>query len=264
MRLKLVACEVLAREVEAAAEASTSEIDATLLRFGLHDVGPEEMSKALQAEIDRAEGEGRFEAVALAYGLCNNGTVGLGARKLPLVLPRAHDCITMLLGSRERYRAEFEREPGTYWLSPGWIERHESEKGELSVQARMGLFKKREEYARLYGEENADYLMETLHAETHYTRLALVDTGLGEVEAYRAHARERAAKEGLRFEEMKGDRSLLDRLLAGGWDAREFLVLAPGERVRAVYDHDEVVSAEHPSPQRHRDTEKVSGQRDER
>ena len=33
------------------------------------------------------------------------------ARHTPIVMPRAHDCITLYLGSRERYQAQFERHP---------------------------------------------------------------------------------------------------------------------------------------------------------
>jgi len=244
MNLKLIACEVLAREVEDCVARSPNQVDVTLLRFGLHDVGAAEMSKKLQEEIDRAEESNRCDAIALGYGLCNNGTAGLGARTLRLALPRAHDCITMLLGSRRRYREEFEAEPGTYWLSSGWIERHESEKGDLSIQNRMGLGLAREELVEKYGEENAEYIMETLQSQVHYTRLALVDTGLGDIEAYRAEARERAANRGWRFEEIKGDTALLGRLVDGLWDLADFLVLEPGERVKPVYDYDEVASAE--------------------
>jgi len=38
------------------------------------------------------------------------------------VVPRAHDCITLLLGSKERYAKLFGERPGTYWYSAGWLE----------------------------------------------------------------------------------------------------------------------------------------------
>ena len=63
------------------------------------------------------------DAVALAYGLCNNGLAGLEARRVPLVLLRAHDCITAFLGSRDRYARYFEDRPGTYFETTGWLER---------------------------------------------------------------------------------------------------------------------------------------------
>jgi hypothetical protein len=39
------------------------------------------------------------------YGLCNLALTSLRARAVPVVVPRAHDCITLYLGSRQRYDA---------------------------------------------------------------------------------------------------------------------------------------------------------------
>jgi hypothetical protein len=121
LRLKALACEVFARQVYAAAAESPCVVDVELLDKGLHR-DANELRAALQARID-AVPPGRFDAVALVYGLCNRGTEGLIARHAPLVLPRAHDCITLFLGSRQRYLAEFDANPGTYYYSTEWVER---------------------------------------------------------------------------------------------------------------------------------------------
>jgi hypothetical protein len=39
-----------------------------------------------------------------------------------MIIPKAHDCITLFLGSKERYRTYFDAHPGTYWYTPGWVE----------------------------------------------------------------------------------------------------------------------------------------------
>ena len=41
----------------------------------------------------------------------------------PLVLPRAHDCITLLMGSRTEFERYFQDHPGVYYRSTGWVER---------------------------------------------------------------------------------------------------------------------------------------------
>ena len=41
-----------------------------------------------------------YEAILLGYARCNDGLVGVTARDIPLVIPRAHDCITFFFGSR--------------------------------------------------------------------------------------------------------------------------------------------------------------------
>ena len=40
-----------------------------------------------------------------------------------LVLPRAHDCITLLMGSRSEFESYFQDHPGVYYRSTGWVER---------------------------------------------------------------------------------------------------------------------------------------------
>ena len=53
--------------------------------------------------------------------MCSHGTLGLKSDIYRIVIPRAHDCITLFLGSRERYIDEFSKIPGTYWLTPGFM-----------------------------------------------------------------------------------------------------------------------------------------------
>ena len=86
-------CEALARPVYAAAAASPHTVSVRLLKQGLHN-RPKGLRKTLQEEIE-AIPAGECDAVLLAYGMCGTATVGLAARHVPLVLPRAHDCITL-------------------------------------------------------------------------------------------------------------------------------------------------------------------------
>jgi hypothetical protein len=227
----VISCEVLHREVCACAAASPLVLDLEFLPKGLHDLGSERMSTRLRESIDRVDPE-RYEATILCYGLCNNGTLGLSCAT-PLVIPRAHDCITLLLGSRARYREFFDSHPGSYFKSPGWIERD----SDPSLGGR-------EDYARLYGEENADFLVAALGDWLKgYDRIVLVDTAQGDVASYREASLAEAQKEGLSFEQVPGDLGLLRRLLSGDWDSEDFLVLPPGGRVAPAYD-DRIITAE--------------------
>jgi hypothetical protein len=122
MRLKLLACEIVYRELCAAVSRSVNQVDAEFLPKGLHDVGQAGMSSRLQEALGRVD-ESRYDAVLLGYALCSNGLVGLAARSVPLVVPRAHDCITLFLGSKERYLEYFQNHPGVYFKTSGWIER---------------------------------------------------------------------------------------------------------------------------------------------
>jgi hypothetical protein len=130
MRLRIVACEIFYRELCHLAARSPRKVDVEFLPKGLHDQGGAAMRERLQAAIDATD-PGRHDAVALAYGLCNNGLVGLEARGLPLVLMRAHACITAFLGSRDRYAQDSEFFEGK--LVPEGIEARVPYKGPVSA-----------------------------------------------------------------------------------------------------------------------------------
>src|SRR5437762_12941192 len=98
MRIKAITCEVFARAVYLNAALSYNIIDVELVDKGLHDVA-RTLREELQCRVD-ATPEERYQAIVLVYGLCNRALEGVQARTIPLVLPRAHDCITLYLGSR--------------------------------------------------------------------------------------------------------------------------------------------------------------------
>ena len=202
------------------------------------------MSARLQSSIDKAmaerEDDNRPDAIVLLYGLCNNGICGLHA-PVPLVVPRAHDCITLLLGSRQRYEAHFTANPGTFYKSPGWIERDsDPDANPASVTNRLGIIHDFAQLVEQYGEDNAQYLMETMgNWLKHYRRLCLINTGVGPEDHYRRISRDMAEENGWIFEEVAGDTALIKRLLNGEWDERECLVLQPGQKI--VASHEESV-----------------------
>ena len=113
MKLKLIGCEVLYREACWAVAHSPHQVDVEFLPKGLHDIGGAGMCARLQEAVSRSEDLG-YEAILLGYALCGGGTAGLAARSTPLVIPRAHDCITLLMGSREKYLEYFTHHAGVY------------------------------------------------------------------------------------------------------------------------------------------------------
>ena len=243
MRLKLLCCEVFFREICLLASASPHTCDIEFLPKGLHDLGADKMPARLQELIDRVEA-GRYDAIVLVYGLCNNGVSGLRSPHTRIVLPRAHDCISLFLGGRERYRERFNSHPGTYYRTTGWIEHADSDgAGDISVSRKLGLFMQYEELVRKYGEENAKYIAETMgNGLANYDTLAVIGMGLECEGPFRKLAEAEAEKMGLKFEEIAGTMTLLRKLVYGEWDA-DFLVLEPGRPIRPSHD-DGVVRAE--------------------
>ena len=242
-RLLAIACEVFHREASAAGAQSPYVIDVQFMPKSLHDIGEGPMSSRLQATIDRALAEytpeTRPEAIVLLYGLCNNGIRGLHA-PVPLIVPRGHDCITLLLGSRTRYNEHFGANPGTFYKSPGWIERDsDPDANPASVTSRMGISHNYAELVEQYGEENAEYLMETMgNWLKHYRHLSFIDTGVGPREKYRDICRKQAEENTWSYEEVAGDTTLIDKLLNGDWNDEDFLVLQPGQQIDVSHDAD--------------------------
>lgn len=235
MRFRLVACEVLAREIYHCAATCKHLVDVELLRKGLHDT-PELLRAELQRRIDDVPAA-EYDAILLGYGLCSNSTADLLARTKPLVMARAHDCITLYLGSRERYMKEFGSEPGTLYYTADYIERGGSEEGSLVLGSGHGLLRNSyQELVENYGEENARYLMDVSTSwAQNYTRAASIRMGLVPFLRHDEVARNQAKEKDLSYQELTGNMDLVGRLLAGGWDD-DFLVIPPGGRTVASYD----------------------------
>ena len=207
----------------AAVARSPHQVDLEFLPKGLHDLGGPAMRARLQKAADRVDAT-QYEAVLLGYALCGNGVAGLVSRNLPLVIPRAHDCIALLMGGRDRYRIYFENHPGVFFRSTGWLER-----GQDLDQAALLIAR--------YGEDNGRYLFEQFNGyQRNYRKLAYIATGLEPDGSFEQQAREEAARRGWQFEIIRGDLRLFERLVAGDWDENDFLVVPPGWRVKPTYD----------------------------
>lgn len=208
-KILIIGCAIMKDEL---VHGQPDGISFTFLEQSLHRT-PQKMKEAIQEEINKAE---RWEgdSIILSYGLCSNGIVGIKANRHTLVIPRVHDCITLFLGSRQRYFEEHQKEPGTYYLTRGWIDEKKSP---------LGIY---EEYCQKYGKETAEWAIK--EELKNYTRIALVESELGVSETHRKHARENARFLNLRYEEIKGSLDFFRKIIHGPWD-KDFVVLKPGE-----------------------------------
>lgn len=237
MRLKLIGCEILYREICAAVARSPNQVDVEFLPKGLHDLGSASMAGRLQSALDAVD-ESTYEAVVFGYALCGTGVAGLTARGRPIVVPRAHDCITLFLGGKERYLEYFNTHPGVYFKTTGWIERGQ----DLS---QTGMNCSYDALVAKHGEENARFVWEAL---THnYRQLTFIETGVEPDDRFERQTRQEAARRGWEFEKVRGDMSLVERLVDGRWDAADFLVVPPGWRVVARHD-ESIIGAEKALP----------------
>lgn len=182
-----------------------------VLDFGLH-LTPGTLKNRLQEAVDASCID--FNTLLLGYGLCSMAVVGLKANGCRLVVPRVDDCIAIFLGSRQAYTLQAKKEPGTYYLTKGWIEVADTP------------FDEYERMVAQYGKERADRLMKAMLKN--YTRLVYIDTGQSGNQPYIEYARKTAEQFNLRFEEIRGSNALIQKMLTGPWD-QDFMVIDPGE-----------------------------------
>ena len=228
-RIAVLACAVLDLEVRALARDLEEVVHVEFLPQGLHEE-PDRLRRDLQVAIDRIEQTIDTDAIALVYGLCSRGTAGVRTRRCRLVIARAHDCITLLLGDKDRYAQYVKQHPGTYWYSPGWI-RHTLMPGRQRYEQRY------REYVEQFGEEDAEYLMATEQQWfKSYDRATYVHLTIGRTDEDVEYTRECAQWLDWRFDQQQGDVALLRDLLSGRWDPERFLVLEPGRGFDLVPD----------------------------
>lgn len=224
----VIACQVFQILIEKMlVSAQVDQIQ--FLDYGLH-VFPKKLTEQIQIAIDQLA---EPSLVVLGYGLCGNGLAGVNSGKHTLLIPKTDDCIAILLGSKEAYQDVFSKEPGTYYLTKGWLEA-----GSNPLQEYNG-------YVEKYGQEKAEMVMDLQYQ--HYTRLMFIAQSHDEIEFYKTQVKDIAQfceRWGMRYEERFGSgkfiRNLFDlvvRLSVDGGgdlnheDRENFLVVHPNSTI---------------------------------
>ncbi len=235
--LKVICCGIAVREVCHVVAKSKNFVDLEFLEQGYHDT-PAKGRDVIQERVN-AIPVGRYDAILLGYGLCSNMIVGLTTPHTPVVVPRAHDCITFFLGSKERYQQTFVSHPGTYYYTAGWLECWKRSGLNTPSQgaAEMGPRCEASQWEQKYGEDEARYLREVMREWSQsYTRGALIDFDFSKHLNLAADVRHICADRGWKFEEITGDISLLQRWVDGDWESVDFVIVHPNEKVVATCD----------------------------
>ena len=207
-KFKVIACATVIEEM---LPFLPEDVPYEVLDFGLH-LNPSDLKRFLQKKIDEASQE--VDVLLLGYGLCSMAVIGLKASTATLVIPRTDDCIGVFLGSSKEYKKQAQKEPGTYYLTKGWIE-----VGDTPFDEHQKLIER-------YGREKAERM--TKLVLKNYKRLAFINTGAYELERYQQYSKDIARDFDLTFEEIKGSPSLVKKLINGPWD-EEFVVVKPGQ-----------------------------------
>ncbi len=238
-KIALLACSVFEQEIALLAGDAPHIVAARYYEIALHD-RPEMLRAKLQLELTAMDARDDLDAVVLAYGLCGRGTAGLRAGRHRFVVPRAHDCITLFMGSKEAYAGHQRACPSCYYYTPGW-----NRARRVPGPDRLAVL--RAEYSAKFDPDDVDFLMESerqtwaMHDTATYLELATADAA-----AEADYARQCADSLGWKFEHIRGNPALLRDLLWGRWDDARFQTIAPG----AMLDHspDDAILRSEPAP----------------
>lgn len=241
MKYKLICCEVLMRMACFAIVSSPHTIDPEFMELGAHE-DPDRLRKELQERIDVADKSGEYDAILLGYGLCGNSTVGIRARSVPLVIPRAHDCCTIFLGSKSKFIENFKDKLSSQWSSAGYMEREDDYLRETETGKLLGLDRSYEELVEQYGEENAKYIWETLHPESREDELIFIEVPELSQLGYLEKMKSLAEEEGKPLRVLEGSMKIIKGLIEGEWNEEDYLLVPPGKEIKAVYDQEEVLT----------------------
>jgi len=207
---RVIACQALAPELAA---LGVPESKLTLLDQGLHRY-PQDLKQELARALARLEQDPAVERVIMVYGYCGGGLEGLASSRVELVLPRAHDCVPLLLGQPSA-RAAVET-GGAFYLSPGWIDHGNTPYSEY--------FRTRQRFG------HDDALWTSKEMLGGYQDVVLVETVAGLGPDHRRYARQMCRLFGLSYREAPGSADFLLALLTAQ-DHPEVIKLPPGRKL---------------------------------
>jgi hypothetical protein len=220
-RIALLACSVFEREIALHARDASHLVEKRFFEIGLHD-RPGQMRAILQQHLDAVDARSDIDAVVLAYGLCGCGTVGLRPARHKLVIPRAHDCITVFMGSKEAYAEHQQRCPTCFYYTPGW------NRGRR-VPGPEKLAALKTELAAKFEPDDVEFLIEIERGQwAMHDTATYLDLGTDDAKAEEDYARRCADWLGWKLERIQGDPKLLRDLLWGNWDEQRFQIIEPG------------------------------------
>jgi hypothetical protein len=220
---------VFQREFQWLAKLTRNKIDMEFIDRKLHNDIPA-LQSTIQTKIDNID-PSQYDAILLGFGWCGKAIETVKPGKIPLVIPRVQDCVTLLFGSRDEYKKQVALNPSTAYYSISSLD-----KSDLPIG--FGV----------YGPENVKYLM-SLEETQPASSVAGVTTGkksdravfihhnITDSDPYRKKMVGIKQKSGFTaYEELTGDLAYLFNLIEGYWDEPVFLMMEQGETVIPAKD----------------------------
>lgn len=205
MTTTIISCKTLEAELCAAMKETGVNYPVLWLESGLHNT-PKKLNRRLAEELKQI----KTQRVLLAMGFCGNSIEGLETGDYEMIVPRADDCISLLLGDVQT-RMKLAKELSAYFLTEGWM------KGERNLWVEY-------QYAvEKYGKEQAEAISEMMYG--HYRTLALLDSKTQEMEPLIESTRIIADTFHMKQKVLPATLSWMKQLIAGPWEKEKFLVI---------------------------------------
>lgn len=209
MPIKLIGC--LSTKNEVIGLGLSPDIVCEFLDFSLHAC-PVELHTTLQRRIDDSQ---HYDLIMLTYGRCSRALDRLISLAVPVIMPKAHDCISLLLGSDLKRQQLSDLNPDVYYFSQGWLEYGRDPYAEYL------------EYLEKYSKEDASYLIQTLYGR--YKEAVFIRTCHDEkLKVCRKRLKEIAGFFKWKTSEIPGDLGLLAKVVRGVPDP-DVIWAAPGQ-----------------------------------
>jgi hypothetical protein len=218
---------MLGADLKKAAERLGIKADFEILPSGLHE-NPAQLRILVQQIINTISNNG-YDRIVIGYGICGQGTAGLKASKLPLVIPQVHDCISLFLGSDAAYKKQFEKCPGTYYFTVGWFGPNAEPDGQRNFPIGLNPVQKR---SLSYSKDQTKLIKNFFSGwQKNYSRAVFINTGGEEAKKVEEYAKKTAEKFGWKYEEITGSPRLFEKLLTADKSDDEILLVPPGFKI---------------------------------
>lgn len=208
MKTTMIVCETLKDEFLFLYKEIGLKANVKWIESGLHNY-TQKLHDRLQQAIDEIEG---CERVILVFGRCGDSVQNLKNGDFEMIIPKAEDCISLLMGSNER-RRDYSKEHAAYYLTEGWL------RGERNIWVEY-LYS-----VEKYGEETAKSIAKMMYCN--YRTLALLDTGIDPIGQLMEKTQEIEETLGLKREVVPAELTYIRELLTGPWDAARYEIVPP-------------------------------------
>lgn len=222
MKVHILSCQIFQPYIEEIILQTSLDYEYVIEYFEIDQHNhPEILNGLLQEKIDSIQSA---DLILMIYGICGNATKGIKARNTRIMIPRVHDCATILLGSKNRFEEVFGHRPSQGWKCLSY------DKGD-SHTVTLDSNPEYQDFLERFGEDNAVYLFEMLYPKT--KQELYITFGLQE-DNIRINELESDT------EIIKGNLQFLTNVLSLKFE--ELLIVEPGEQIELLYDKEKVMA----------------------